>query len=231
VAAALLLPLSMPAGAAAPGIAAQTLTPGPERYVVRTGPAGEVTIRAKPPRAGLPPGWNRREILVLPGARPSRDQSVCATWTDESRHLDQEGLAVRFRAGPGDRRRAVTLTKNTFANYVWVFNLLTWDTRRTGRAWRSFGQFDLSAVVSSDLRLLPFPWRVCLRAQGRRIDVKIWLPDREPEPPWDDPVHTRSATVPQSFTRPGVPGWYVGHLQPGDHITYADLRTYGSLAG
>ena len=230
-AAALLLPLSMPAGAAAPGLTAEILTPGSESYVVRAGPAGEVTVLATPPQEGRPQNWNRREILVRPGTRPSRDQGVCATWTDQSRDADQEGLAVRFRAGPGDRRRAVTLTKNTFANYVWVFNLLTWDTRRTGDPWRSLGQFDLSSVVSSDLQLLPFPWRVCLRAEGRRIDFKIWLPDREPEPAWTDPVHTRSTTVPRRFDRPGVPGWYVGHLQPGDHVTYADLSTYRGRAG
>jgi hypothetical protein len=230
-AAALLLPLSLPARAVAPGITAETLTPGPERYVVRSGPAGEVTVRAKAPGVGRPQDWNRREILVRPAVRPSRDQSVCATWTDQSRNLDQEGLAVRFRAGPGDRRRAVTLTKNTFGNYVWVFNLLTWDTSRAGESWRRFGQFDLSPVVSSDLQLLPFPWRVCLRAQGGRVDLKIWLPDSEPEPPWTDPVHTRSATLPRGFDRAGVPGWYVGHLLPGDHVTYADLSSHRGPAG
>ena len=228
---ALLLPLSTYAEAAAPRFTAETLTSGPERYVVRTGLAGAVTIRAKAPNDGQPLDLNRREILVQPGTRPSRDQSVCATWTDQSRDLDQEGLAVRFRVGPGDRRRAVTLTKNTYGNYVWVFNLVTWDTRRSGEPWRSFGQFDLSPVVSSNLRLLPFPWRVCLRAQGSRVDFKIWLPRREPEPSWTDPVHTRSATVPHRFEGPGVPGWYVGHLRPGDHVTYADLRASTLRAG
>ena len=48
---ALLLPLSTYAGAAAPRFTAETLTPGPERYVVRTAPSGAVTIRAKVPRA------------------------------------------------------------------------------------------------------------------------------------------------------------------------------------
>ncbi len=226
VAAALLLPLALPAGAVVPGYAQQILTPGPERYVARTGPAGELTVRARPPRQGAALDWNRREILVRPGARPSRDQSVCATWTDQSRDADQQGLAVRFRAGPGDRRRAVTLTKNTFADYVWVFNLLSWDTaRRTREAWRPLGQFDLSPVVSSNLQLQPFPWRVCLRAKGRRVDFKVWLPDREPEPTWTDPVHARSATMPRRFDKPGLPGWYVGHLQPGDHVTYTDLTT------
>jgi hypothetical protein len=221
----LLLALAVPATAARSGLVEEVLTPGPERYAVSSGPSGEVTVRARGPRQGSPLEWNRREILVRPGARPSRDQGVCATWTGQSRDLDQQGLAVRFRAGPGDRRRAVTLTKNTFANYVWVFNLLTWDTQRSGEAWRSLGQFDLSPVVSSDLQLLPFPWRVCLRAEGRRVDFKVWLPDREAEPSWDDAVHVRTATVPRRFAQPGVPGWYVGHLQPGDHVTYANLTT------
>jgi hypothetical protein len=219
-----LLPLlSVAPVTGASGLAAETLTPGPERYVVQSGAVGEVTIRAEAPADGLAHDWNRRELLVSPGATPSRDQSVCATWTEESRRLDQQGLAVRFRAGPAGRSRAITLTKNTFAGYVWVFNLLSWDTRRPGVAWRTLGQFDLSPVVSSHLKLLPFPWRVCLRAQGRRVDFKVWLPDREPEPPWNDPVHSRSAPVPHRFQQPGLPGWYVGHLRPGDHVSYADM--------
>ena len=227
----LLLPLSMSPVVAASGFASELLTPGPERYAVRTGPSGEVTVRARAPVAGLPLDWNRREILIRPGVLPSRDQSVCATWTDQSRHLDQEGLAVRFQAGPGDRRRAITLTKNTYANYVWVFNLLTWDTRRPGEPWRALAQFDMSAVVSSHLKLLPFPWRVCLRAVGDRVDFKVWLPGREREPTWTDPVHTRSTTVRHRFERPGVPGWYVGHLEPGDHVTYADLTDSAARRG
>ncbi len=221
--AALLLSMATPPVPAAPGFASETLTPGPERYAVRTGPSGEVTVSARAPLVGLPLDWNRREILVRPGDPRSRDQTVCATWTEQSRHLDQEGLAVRVRAGPDGRMRAVTLTKNTFANYGWVFNLLTWDTDRTGDPWRPLAQFDMSAVVSSDLKLLPLPWRACLRAQGSRVDFKVWLPGREPEPLWTDSVHTRSTTLRHRFEQPGVPGWYVGHLEPGDHVTYADL--------
>ncbi len=227
----LLLPCAQPAAAAAPGYVEEVLTPGPGRYAVRSGPAGELTVRARSLRHGQPLEWNRREILVRPDARPSRNQVVCATWTEQTRDLDQQGLAVRFRSGPGDRRRAVTLTKNTFGGYVWVFNLLTWDTHRSGDAWRSLGQFDLSPVVSSDLQLLPFPWRVCLRAQGRRVDFKVWLPDREPEPTWEDPVHAHSTTMPRRFVKPGLPGWYVGHLQPGDHVTYAELTARRTARG
>ena len=49
---ALLLPLSTYAEAAAPRFTAETLTSGPERYVVRTGLAGAVTIRGRPRTTG-----------------------------------------------------------------------------------------------------------------------------------------------------------------------------------
>jgi hypothetical protein len=224
----LLAPVSVPpvvqASNAGSRLASETLTPGPERYVVRTGAAGEVTVRARAPVV-QPLAWNRREILVAPGAVASRDQQVCATWTHQSRDLDQEGLAVRSRVDSSGHRQAVTLTKNTYANFVWVFNLLTWDTGRRGVPWRLLGQFDLHAVVSPDGRLARFPWRVCLRAHGRRVDFKVWLAGREPEPPWSDGLHARSTSVSSRFVRAGVPGWYVGHLQPGDTVTYADLTS------
>ncbi|MDX6375442.1 MAG: hypothetical protein QOD98_4430, partial [Nocardioidaceae bacterium] len=57
--AALLFPLTMQPVAAARGLASEILTPGPERYAVRTGPTGEVTVRARAPRVGLPLDWNR----------------------------------------------------------------------------------------------------------------------------------------------------------------------------
>jgi hypothetical protein len=210
------------AGAGAGAVVAETLTPGPERYVVRSGPAGRLTVRATAPADGLTHDWNRREVVLAPGVTDSRDQSVCATWTAESNRLDQQGLAVRLRTGPAGRSRAITLTKNTYAGYVWVFNLLSWDTRRSGVPWLAIAQFDLSPVVTRHHRLLPFPWRVCLRAVDRRVDFKVWLPARESEPAWSDPVHVRSARVAARLTRPGVPGWYVGHLRPGDRVTYAD---------
>ncbi|WP_028653347.1 hypothetical protein [Nocardioides halotolerans] len=227
LAAALLLPLLVPSSVAAgrppSPYTARVLTPGAERYVARASADGEVTVRARPPLGEVPRDWNRREILHRPGDRPTLDQTVCATWTGQSRHQDQEGLAVRVVVGPGDRTRAVTLTKNTFGTFVWVFNVLTWDSRRLAQPWREVGQFNLGPVVTSDLKLLRFPWRVCLRASGPRITFKVWVPRREPEPPWTDRVHTRTATVSHRFQRPGVPGWYVGHLRPGDHVTYAGL--------
>jgi hypothetical protein len=218
------MPMSVQPSSAASGLVTETLTSGPERYVVKTPATGVVTVRARAPMV-QPLGWNRREILVAPGAVASRDQVVCATWTHQTRDLDQEGLAVRSRVHSGGHRQAITLTKNTYANFVWVFNLLTWDSGRSGDPWRVIGQFDLSAVVSPHGRLVRFPWRVCMRADGRRIAFKVWLPGREPEPAWSDPVHARSTAVPSHFDRSGLPGWYVGHLQPGDTVTYADVTS------
>jgi hypothetical protein len=167
--------------------------------------------------------WNRRQVFTERAAAPSTNQTVCATWSHQSEPYIQQGLAVRVRGGPGDRQRAVTLTKNTFTGYFWVFNVLTWDTRRPGDPWREVAQFNLSDVVVQDGQWAPLPWRVCLRVHARTLAFKVWLPDQEPEPAWQDPTHTRRASLPGRFVYPGRPGWYVGHLPAGETTEYADL--------
>ena len=125
--------------------------------------------------------WNRRAILTERGTEPSTNQTVCATSASQSEPFMQQGLAVRVRRGPGDRQRAVTLTKNTFTYYYWVFNVLTWDTRRSGAPYKYVAQFDMSDVVRPDGELVPLPWRTCLRVHGTTVRFKVWLPNSEPE--------------------------------------------------
>ncbi|KQW48622.1 hypothetical protein ASC77_07735 [Nocardioides sp. Root1257] len=174
--------------------------------------------------SGPGPDWNRREVFSAVGARPSRDQTTCATWSAQSGDDLQEGLAVRIRRH-GDRVRAITLTKNTFYEVHYVINLLTWDTARRGEAWRSVGQYDMSGVLTSDGKLDPLPWRVCLRVEGRSLSFRIWALGRDRRPSWQDPDHARSTTLPRSFRRPGRPGWYVGHVPDGGRLVYRDLVT------
>jgi hypothetical protein len=220
----LCLPLQA-SSATSPQLLQRVLVSGPEHYVVSSPAAGAVTVSARPVVGPAPPVWNRREILVAPGEQRSRDQTVCATWTGDSRDLDQQGLAVRLRTGPGDRLRTLTLTKNTYGYFVWVFNLLSWDSRRAGDPWRELGQFDMGDVLTVGRTVRPFPWRVCLRARGRQLGFKVWLPRQEAEPSWTDPVHTRWTRVSHRLDRPGVPGWYAGHLEPGDSVAYTDMTT------
>ncbi len=202
------------------------LVAGPERIALGAERSGRVVLRGANP-SGLPiADWNRRQVLTRSGGAESTDQQVCATWRSQSTDGVQQGLAVRVHGGTsGGRQRAITLTKNTFAGYYWVFNLLSWDSRRPGDPWREVGQFDLGEVLVRDGHWLPLPWRVCLRADGRTVSFKVWLPREEPEPPWDDQAHVRQARVPARFVMRGRPGWYVGHLPAGQEISYTGLST------
>jgi hypothetical protein len=169
--------------------------------------------------------WNRREVFRRPGARATKDQTSCATWSRESDPNVQEGLAVRIREGVSGRVRAVTLTKNTMFNVHSVLNVLTWDTARLADPWQEVGQFDMAPALIDDGLLRPFPWRVCLRAVGPRVSFKVWFPGVVAEPSWTDATYARSANLPRRFLAAGRPGWYVGHLPKGGSVTYRRLVT------
>lgn len=190
---------------------------------VRLGRSGAVTFRGTNRSGAAVEDWNRREVYTRPEAPRVTDQRACATWESQSVRTVQQGLAVRVRTA-GGRTRAVTVTKNTFAHYSWYFNVLTWDTRRRGDPWRKVAQFDMSDVVSHQRKLRTLPWRVCVRARGRVVALKVWLPRREARPRWDDPTHVRRTRVPRRFVYPGAPGWYVGHVPAGETTTYTDLH-------
>ncbi len=199
------------------------LTDDGPRLRVRTVSGGRVVVRGE--RTDVDHrDRNSREVFRRPGARMARAQTTCATWVRQSEPSVQQGLAVRIRDRAG-RVRAVTLTKNVEFGLYWVFNLLTWDTARAGEPWRSVGQFDLSPVVGkSAQRLARLPWRVCLRAAGRTVAFKVWLPREGAEPSWEDPVHVRTARLPRGYGV-GRPGWYVGHLPAGGRVVYGGLTT------
>ena len=204
-----------------PVFSRSVLTADDSRYRFSRHPDGRVVVRA--PKVN--PDSNRRELFSKPGVPVSRDQTTCATWVEESDALVQEGLAVRI-VDRGGRVRAITLTKNTVFKLDWVFNIVTWDTARHGDPWRNVEQFDMGAAVGTpELGVTPFPWRVCLRATGRTVAFKVWLPGSMAVPSWDDPTYARSAKVPARFIVGGAPGWYVGHLPVGGKVVYADLRT------
>lgn len=167
---------------------------------------------------------NRREVVVDRRAPASRDQLSCATWTRQSGWRTQPGLAVRV-VDAGGRVRAVTLTKNIAFGVQTVMNVLTWDTARRGDPWRVVRQYDVARVVVRDGRLLPLPWRVCLRVADRRVSLKIWPHGRVDRPAWGDRRYTRHARLPRSFDIAGRPGWYVGHVPGGGSAVYRDLRT------
>jgi hypothetical protein len=207
----------------APAYVRSVLTDDGPRLQLRHGPHGRLVFVGARSEVGHR-DRNFREVFRRPGARLTDRQTSCATWLRQSGASVQQGLAVRIRDRAG-RVRAVTLTKNVEFGLYWVFNLLTWDTARGRDPWRSVGQFDLSPVVGKSVkRVAPLPWRVCLRATGRTVAFKVWLPRESAEPSWQDPTHVRRTRLPRGYGV-GRPGWYVGHLPAGGRVVYGALTT------
>lgn len=195
---------------------------GPRLHVSATS-GGRVVVRGE--RSDVDHrDLNSREVFRRPGAPMARSQTTCATWVRQSAPSVQQGLAVRIRDRAG-RVRAVTLTKNVEFGLYWIFNVLTWDTARAGEPWRRVGQFDLAPVVGKSVhRIARLPWRVCLRASGRTVAFKVWLPREGAEPSWQDETHVRRARLPHGYAV-GRPGWYAGHLPAGGRVVYGGLAT------
>lgn len=166
---------------------------------------------------------NLRKIFWPTGEASAADEQVCATWLDQS-GIVQQGVALRINDGPSSIR-ALTVTKNVVYGVQWVFNVHTWDTSQP-EPFTGIGQYDMSQVVMADNQYLPFPWRICARAIGAELTFKVWLPDREAEPSWSDPIHARTTTVPNDFLAPGTTGWYIGHISAGGSAHYGSLETW-----
>lgn len=216
---AVVVALLSPAPTAADGLARSVLTDDGPAYHYRYD-GHRLVVHAR--GSGEP---NRREVVVPRGARPSRDQTTCATWVEESRWKVQPGLAVRVVDRQG-RVRAVTMTKNVFGGAQSVMNVLTWDTARAGDPWRTVAQFDLADVLlDPHRRLVSFPWRACLRVVDRRVSFKVWPVGRVDPPSWGDRAYVRHARLPRTAVHAGRPGWYVGHLPGRGATTYRRLWT------
>lgn len=163
-------------------------------------------------------GGNLREVFWPRQSKLVTDSRVCATWTKETSRLEQEGVAFRVVTVPR-RTRAITVTKNVFFGVTWVFNVLIWDTA-SSQPYRGIAQFDMEHILVRHGSVRPFPWRVCSQVVGRTLKFKLWFPNREGEPAWDDPKHARKTTVPAGYRAPGRSGWYVAHIRPGGLIRY-----------
>jgi hypothetical protein len=193
------------------GLSSRTLSPdGADTYVATQPTKTSVTVSAPVTNAG----GNLRRVYWPAGQAARADGRVCETIAARSAETVQEGTVHNLTS-----TRAVTVTKNIWASAYWVWNAHYWD----GPSFVQFAQFDMVSVMflpGGGYR--PLPWRICTRTVRSTLTFKIWFPP-EPEPSWADPARARSATVPAGWTVPGQVGLYVGHLQPGQSLTYTGV--------
>src|SRR4051812_23634933 len=204
------------------GLRAVVLTPdGTDGYVLADGP-DRVTASAEPANTG----GNLRLVFWPGDARLQADETSCATWSDATSDLVQQGAALRITAAPGGAVRAITVTKNVFVHTFWMFNVHVWDGEHL--LGREIASFDLGSVfrVSDGVAAAqPLPWRLCARTRAGRVEFKVWRL-AEVEPAWGDPAHGGSVALPADAPPAGAAGWFVGHLRPGMSATFTDLREH-----
>jgi hypothetical protein len=170
-------------------------------------------------------GGNTRIAFWQAADAASLDQQTCATWVNAQSELQQQGAALRVRSVNG-RTTAITITDNILYFARWNFNVHVMDSGAE-QPFRRIAYFDLSDAFRTQpgaFDTWPYPWRMCARVVGDTVSFIVW-PLKDPEPAWDDPKYGGSVTLPAGWDQPGNPGWYVGHLEPGDSVGFTDLAT------
>ena len=170
-------------------------------------------------------GSNLRRIFWPTGQVNRGDTLVNATWAARSVPSLQEGTAHRIVVLP-DRVRAVTVTKNVWAEVYWGFNVHVWDSSQSP-AFTQVAQFDMAnAVFDAAGSYKPLPWRVSTFLQANTMRFKIWFPPMMSEPGWMDPIYARSGSSPADWGAPGQSGWYIGHIPPSGSAQYTSLEIW-----
>lgn len=181
--------------------------------------------------AGTNQGTNLRSVWWAADETVSRDQQSCVTWRRNTGVEVQPGVALRIRSSgdsEGSEVRAITISNNVWVGNRAAWNIHTWVASRGQPAERELvGQLRfIAALGQNPLDLPPLPWRICGRAVGSTVAVKVWaLRSGRPEPSWGDIRYGAVFALPVGWDAPGRPGGYTGHLEPGSEIEFSAETT------
>lgn len=182
--------------------------------------ASGADVTASAPQSNV--GANSRVAFAPAGGRPMLDEQSCATWSSETTARDQQGATLRLSSVDGVTR-AISVTKNVWAGAPWIFNVHLWDTS-AAEVGTQIAAFDLSSAFRQDPLVVPLPWTLCARVVAGTVSFVVW-PASGPPARWDDPDHGGSVTLPSGWDHPGLAGWYIGHLEPGDRASFDFIAT------
>lgn len=201
----------------------QLTSDGIDRYVLSQ-QRDTLTVRAPSTNQGI----GTREALWPENQQPRRDAEACVTigtqdGTNDASGVTQEGVVLRLRTDRSGRTRAVTVTKNIYGGWVWVFNATVWDSAATP-TFREIGNRDLHVLYPEGKSLVGLPWNLCARVAGNTLEFVVWAGTGR-RPAYDDPNHAQSFQLPPGFAQAGNYGGYIGHLQPGHWMTFTDVST------
>ncbi len=200
-----------------PALASGVITPDRDDTYALFAAGNAVTASAPGSNVSL----NTRVAFWRRNARVSSTEQSCATWAGQSAAVNQEGAVLRVRELANGVRRGILVTKNVWLGANWIFNVHVWSTGWP-EVYEQIAHFNLGPAFAPFGQLVPLPWRLCARVVGNVVSFVAW-PANQPQPPWVDATHGVSVVLPEGWSAPGVAGWYIGHLRPGDSAALTNL--------
>ena len=201
-------------------LAAQLTPDGGDTYVITPVEGG---FKATAPTTNK--SANSRYAVLRADAATSVDQQACVTWDGPMANAIQPGLTLRVHS-TAQSNRAIMITNNIYYSWRTGFNVHL-AVSVADPILKQVGGVALPEAVGSDpFDMAPLPWRMCARAIGDQVELKVWQSAvLSEEPAWGDPDHTGVVTLPPDWVYAGRPGAYVGHLQPGESTSFSDTVT------
>lgn len=172
-------------------------------------------------------GTELRTVWWAADETVSQDQQSCVTWSGNTGVTVQPGIALRIRTSSSEVR-AITVSNNVWVGNRAAWNIHTWVAREGQPTVRELvGQVPFVAALGDHpLRLQPLPWRICGRAIGSTVAVKVWAArPGKVTPAWGDSRYGAAFALPAGWDAAGVPGGYTGHLDPGSEVNYSKETT------
>lgn len=176
---------------------------------------------------------NSRGLFWPANQTATLDGETCARWSSEDGGTAttgniQEGAALRVRVNADGTTDALTVTKNVWASAVYIFNTHTWHADGTQNTQLTLiGQKNLANVFDTSgdpAAPNPLPWHLCAETSGTQLRFEAWRED-ETRPAYGDTTHGDDVNVPAPYVYAGAFGWYAGHLQASQSVTFDQLAT------
>ena len=203
-----------------PNLAGETLTnysPDPGTCVY-SGAGTQVSVFAPSTVDG-----NEREAFWCDGSAVAQDEESCAQWTTAPGNTQQGAMLHITRTSDGGVL-GISVMENVYDYGYWTFNFDTWDSDDISAPYTEIGSADLSTVVLVGNDYVPHPWWLCARTIGDQLQFVVWTGDN-PRPAYGTPGAGGEVTIPAAYQGPGMAGWYIGHIPPGDGAGFNSLAT------
>lgn len=167
---------------------------------------------------------NLRLAAVKQSTATSLNHESCATWHGPVASIVQPGVVLRARLD-AERTQAILVTNNIWSGVRSTINVHVADTAAKP-ALTGLATIDMTRAMGPYDNLKPLPWRLCARASGSTVTIKVWSITAHPtEPAWNDPTHTASVQLPARGVYSGKPGVFMGHLSAGQSTVLSNHTT------